>query len=161
LSIHHQLRKHGGKLVLCEVPAQPLQILERTGAVEEIGKENVYRDYKTAILSVNRQLLATTCGACKPGGTAKPTGVLQKATGAMARLTGSMMKPNLAKQTGAQAKPTVLRTSGPADCSLRCALVDESSPIGRQIEELDSKPKVAAGDASLEWLVPLPNAESI
>ena len=65
LSIQNQLRRHGGKLVLAELADQPLQLLERTSALEKIGRDNVYADYRTAILSVNdEQLLSDSCKSC-------------------------------------------------------------------------------------------------
>ncbi len=64
LSIQHQLRRHGGKLVLAELPAQPLALLDRTNALETIGKDNIFSDYKTAVLTVNNDLLAGSCKAC-------------------------------------------------------------------------------------------------
>jgi sulfate permease, SulP family len=64
LSIRHQLRRHGGKLVLAELPAQPLALLDKTNALETIGKNNVFSDYKTAVLTVNNDLLNSSCKSC-------------------------------------------------------------------------------------------------
>ncbi len=64
LSIQHQLRRHGGKLVLAELPAQPLALLDKTSALETIGKNNVFSDYKTAVLTVNNDLLSSNCKSC-------------------------------------------------------------------------------------------------
>ncbi len=110
LSIQHQLHRHGGKLVLAELPAQPLALLDRTSALETIGKDNIFSDYKTAVLTVNNDLLNGSCKSC-----------------------------------------AVRDGKGPKDCRLRNALLDESSPMARQLEALKSTP-TRTSDAGLEWL---------
>jgi SulP family sulfate permease len=57
LSIQKQLHKQGGRLVIAELPQQPLMLMERLGATEKIGKENMFSDYRTAVVSVNAQLV--------------------------------------------------------------------------------------------------------
>lgn len=64
LSIHNQLHRHGGRLLLSNLPPQPLQLLERTKAIDTIGRQNIFHDYKTAVLHANSSMLATTCSAC-------------------------------------------------------------------------------------------------
>ncbi len=119
LSIHQQLKRHGGKLIIAELPIRPMQLLERTSALEKIGRENVFADYRAAMVSVNQKLLDGTFKSCT-----------EKGHG----------------------------TSGPKDCPLRNALLDESSPMARMLEAakqtLDSKDS----RAGLEWLFPV-NAE--
>lgn len=64
LAIHAQLKRNGLRLVLAEVAVQPWQLLKRIGAEEKIGRENLFTSYKEAILSVNQDLLKSTCHSC-------------------------------------------------------------------------------------------------
>ncbi len=68
LSIRNQLERQGGKLVIAELPQQPLQLLEKSGALEKIGRENIYSSYHTAVISVNEQLLGSSCRGCEEKG---------------------------------------------------------------------------------------------
>lgn len=64
LSIHTQLQRKGARLVLAEMPAQPRQLLERTGALEKIGHDNFFSHYRDALIQVNRQMLESCCRGC-------------------------------------------------------------------------------------------------
>ncbi len=64
LSIYTQLKRHGIRLVIAELPHQPLEMLQRTGTLDRLGMENCFKDYKQAILSTNALLLKTTCQGC-------------------------------------------------------------------------------------------------
>lgn len=64
LSINAQLKRHNIRLVIAELPHQPLEVLRRTGVLDKLGKENCFLDYKQAILSTNAQLLKTSCQGC-------------------------------------------------------------------------------------------------
>lgn len=66
LSIQRQLQRHGGRLVLCELPAQPRQLLESSEAFDVIGRENVFSAYRSAVISVNSTMLAGACARCGP-----------------------------------------------------------------------------------------------
>lgn len=64
LSIHAQLSRNGVRLILTELPHQPYELLKRLKAIDKIGIENVFREFRDAILSANQQLLQTTCHSC-------------------------------------------------------------------------------------------------
>jgi SulP family sulfate permease len=65
LSIHSQLRRNGIRLCLTELPHQPFELLKRTGALEKIGVENIFKDYGKCLLDVNATLLETSCSDCR------------------------------------------------------------------------------------------------
>lgn len=64
LSIHAQLKRNGVRLILAELPHQPLDLLKRLKALEKIGTENLFKDFKDSILSANQQLMQTSCHGC-------------------------------------------------------------------------------------------------
>lgn len=64
LSINAQLKRNGVRLVLAELPAQPLDMVRRTGVLTTLGAENFFKEYKDAILDVNIKLLETSCLSC-------------------------------------------------------------------------------------------------
>ena len=64
ISIYAQLKRHGIRLVLAELPHQPFELLRRTGTLDKIGKENFYKSFKQSIMSTNEQLLKTSCQGC-------------------------------------------------------------------------------------------------
>jgi SulP family sulfate permease len=64
LSINAQLLRNDIRLVLAELPRQPVDLLRRTGALAEIGEENIFDSFREAILAVNERLLQTTCRDC-------------------------------------------------------------------------------------------------
>lgn len=64
LSIHAQLKRNGIRLVLAELTHQPFELLKRMGADMKLGKENLFRDFREAILSVNQQVLMSSCAGC-------------------------------------------------------------------------------------------------
>ncbi|MDQ5965538.1 MAG: sulfate permease, SulP family [Cyanobacteriota bacterium erpe_2018_sw_39hr_WHONDRS-SW48-000098_B_bin.30] len=67
LSIHSQLRRKNVRMVIAELPGQPLELLKNTGALKVIGAENYFYDYKEALLDVNERLLTTECQSCSYG----------------------------------------------------------------------------------------------
>ena len=67
LSIHAQLRRKGVRLVIAELPGQPLELLRNSGALNVVGPENYFYDYKEALLDVNEKLLTTVCEGCSVG----------------------------------------------------------------------------------------------
>lgn len=64
ISIYVQLRRHGIRLVLAELPHQPFELLRRTGTLDKIGKDNFFKSFKQACMDTNEQLLKTTCQGC-------------------------------------------------------------------------------------------------
>ncbi len=64
LSIFEQLKRNGVRLILAEVPHQPFDILKRFGVVDKLGRENVFKDFRDAILSANKTALQTSCQGC-------------------------------------------------------------------------------------------------
>ncbi len=64
LAINDQLHRGNVRLVLAELSDQPLEILEKIGALDKIGRENIFTDFREAILSVNESLLETSCRGC-------------------------------------------------------------------------------------------------
>lgn len=67
LAIHSQLKRNNVRLVIAELPGQPLELMKKTGALEKIGTENCFSDYKEAQLDVNEKLLMTVCQGCSAG----------------------------------------------------------------------------------------------
>ncbi len=122
LSIQSQLQKQNGRLVLAEVPQQPMRILERSGALDKIGRQNIFPNYRSALISVNQEQLDSTCKSCclKDGN----------------------------------------RLSGPKDCRLRNALLDESSPAKRMMEAAGKAPARPSG-SGLEWLFSIVTEDDI
>jgi len=47
----HSLQKRGGRLILADLNEQPLSLLERSGLIEELGRENVFADFDAALSS--------------------------------------------------------------------------------------------------------------
>jgi SulP family sulfate permease len=45
------LRKRGGRLILAEPTEQPLSLLQRSGFLKELGRENVFTDFESALAS--------------------------------------------------------------------------------------------------------------
>jgi carbonic anhydrase len=64
LSINAQFKRNGIRLVLAGLLNQPLELLRQAGATEKIGEDNIFDDFREAILSVNQRLLQTTCKDC-------------------------------------------------------------------------------------------------
>lgn len=64
LSIHAQLKRNDVRLILAELPHQPLDLLKRLKAIEKLGAENLFKDFKDAIMSANQQLLQSSCHGC-------------------------------------------------------------------------------------------------
>lgn len=64
LSIKAQLSRNGVKLVLAELPRQPLELMRTMGALDKIGQENVFDSFREAMFTVNQHLLETTCTGC-------------------------------------------------------------------------------------------------
>jgi SulP family sulfate permease len=48
-SLLHTLRQRGGRLILADLNEQPMSLLERSGFVEELGRENVFDDFDEAL----------------------------------------------------------------------------------------------------------------
>lgn len=67
LAIHSQLKRNNVRLVIAELPGQPLELMRKSGALEKIGTENCFSDYKEAQLDVNEKLLTTVCQGCSAG----------------------------------------------------------------------------------------------
>ena len=67
LAIHSQLKRNNVRLVIAELPGQPLELMKKTGALEKIGIENCFSDYKEAQLDVNEKLLTSVCQGCSAG----------------------------------------------------------------------------------------------
>jgi carbonic anhydrase len=65
LSVQNQLKRQGARLVIAELPAQPRQLLERTGAAEKLGAENIFSSYQEAVLDTNKKVLESECQGCK------------------------------------------------------------------------------------------------
>ncbi len=72
LSIHSQLKRNSIRLCLTELPRQPLELLKRTGAIEKLGSENLFKDYGKCLLDVNAKLLESSCFDCRALITAPP-----------------------------------------------------------------------------------------
>lgn len=75
MSIHEQLRRNNVRLVIAELPAEPFELLKKSGAVEKLGEENFYSDYAEAIAYTNKWMLETTCNGCSAvltGATGQP-----------------------------------------------------------------------------------------
>ncbi|MBY0549772.1 MAG: SulP family inorganic anion transporter [Candidatus Obscuribacterales bacterium] len=100
LSIHAQLKRNGVRLILAELPHQPLDLLKRLKALEKIGTENLFKDFKDSILSANQQLMQTSCHGC-----------------------ASILN----KQDGDEASCAV--EPGPKDCRLRSAMAQNTDQI--------------------------------
>jgi sulfate permease, SulP family len=64
LSINTQLKRNGVRLILAELADQPCELLKRFNAWAEIGPENIFKDFKEAILTADQQLLETNCHGC-------------------------------------------------------------------------------------------------
>ncbi len=64
LAMHDQMQRKNIRLVLAELCEQPLQLLEKTEVLNIIGKDNIFGDFKEAILAVNERLLKTSCHGC-------------------------------------------------------------------------------------------------
>lgn len=64
LSVHRQLERKGARMVLSALPTQPLDLLKRTKAINEIGEENLFRDLNQATIDVHVNLLTSSCLDC-------------------------------------------------------------------------------------------------
>lgn len=64
LSVHRQLERKGARMVMASLPAQPLELLKRTKAINEIGEENIYRDLTQATVDSHVKLLTSSCSDC-------------------------------------------------------------------------------------------------
>lgn len=64
LAINDQMQRKEIRLVLAELRDQPLELLEKTAVLNKIGKDNIFSDFKEAILAVNESLLESTCRGC-------------------------------------------------------------------------------------------------
>jgi SulP family sulfate permease len=67
LAIQSQMRRKNVRLVIAELPGQPLELMKKTGAYEKIGADNIFSDYKEALLDVNEKLLMNECQGCSAG----------------------------------------------------------------------------------------------
>jgi anti-anti-sigma regulatory factor len=67
LAIHSQLKRNNVRLVIAELPGQPLELMKNCGALQKIGIENCFSDYKEAQLDVNEKLLTSVCQGCSAG----------------------------------------------------------------------------------------------
>lgn len=67
LSIHSQMRRKNVRMVIAELPGQPLELLKNCGALNIIGTENYFYDYREALLDVNEKLLSSVCEGCATG----------------------------------------------------------------------------------------------
>lgn len=64
MSLHGILKRNGIRLVLAELPMQPWELLKRVGADEKIGTDNLFSDYKEAVITVNQEMLEKECRSC-------------------------------------------------------------------------------------------------
>lgn len=64
MSIHEQLKRNNVRLIIAELPAEPFELLKKTGLVEKIGEQNFYKDYGEALAHTNKWMLDTTCHGC-------------------------------------------------------------------------------------------------
>ena len=48
-SLLHTVRHRGGRLILVDLNEQPLSLIERSGFLEELGRENVFDDFDAAL----------------------------------------------------------------------------------------------------------------
>ncbi len=64
LSIHAQLNRNGVRLILAELPHQLFEMLRRIGAMHKLGEENIFKDFRDAILSANKYALQNSCHGC-------------------------------------------------------------------------------------------------
>jgi SulP family sulfate permease len=48
-SLLHTLKQRGGRLILADLNEQPLSLIERSGFLEELGRENVFDDFDEAL----------------------------------------------------------------------------------------------------------------
>ncbi len=67
LSVHRQLERKGARMVLAALPTQPLELLRRTKAMNEIGEENIFRDLTQANIEAHVALLSSSCSDCAVG----------------------------------------------------------------------------------------------
>jgi SulP family sulfate permease len=117
LSIHTQLSRNGIRLVLAELPLQPFDLLKRHGAVEKIGADNFFKDYQEALLTINTNMLQTTCAGCAKGLDLPPCPTTES------------------KDLKATAKlSTSLRISGQKDCNLRNAILLNANNVVQKFE---------------------------
>jgi SulP family sulfate permease len=47
----HTVKKRGGRLILADLNEQPLSLIERSGFLEELGRENVFPNLDSALAS--------------------------------------------------------------------------------------------------------------
>jgi len=67
MAIHSQLKRKNIRLVIAELIGQPLEMMKKSGGYEKIGADNIFSDYKEALLDVNEKLLTTECQGCSVG----------------------------------------------------------------------------------------------
>jgi len=71
LSIHSRLSREGCRLVIAELPSQPMELLERSSALDILGRENIFKHYDDALIDADLQMLKTTCSGCASSMTEK------------------------------------------------------------------------------------------
>jgi sulfate permease, SulP family len=74
LSIHSRLSREGCRLIIAELPSQPMELLERSSSINILGRENIFKDYEDAVVDADLRMLRTTCSGCA-GGLSETLGV--------------------------------------------------------------------------------------
>lgn len=64
LSIHSRLSREGCRLIIAELPSQPMELLERSSSINVLGRENIFKDYDEALTDADLRMLKTTCSGC-------------------------------------------------------------------------------------------------
>ncbi len=54
IEVQKHIQTQGGKLLLTEVPLHLFDFLERSGAIDKIGKENIFHSHQNAIVELNK-----------------------------------------------------------------------------------------------------------
>lgn len=67
LSIHSRLSREGCRLIVAELPSQPMELLERSASMDILGRENIFKDYDEAVIDADLRMLKTTCSGCAAG----------------------------------------------------------------------------------------------
>ena len=64
LSIHSRLSREDCRLMIAELPSRPMELLERSAAVDILGRENIFDHYDDALTDADLSMLKTNCTGC-------------------------------------------------------------------------------------------------
>lgn len=67
LSIHSRLAREGSRLIIAELPSRPMELLERSAAIDILGRDNIFDKYDDALTDADLRMLKTTCTGCAAG----------------------------------------------------------------------------------------------